>query len=171
MFSLNSNLTQRLYLAVGLVVAACHGGNEPNTSTDTVGSVAGVRADVREYIESEFSSEYERKAALQFAAALQGELDAAPNKDLLTKLAEDSFKAMDCMYYVFPNTKSFPGHAKAFAAQNEIQARTFNTKERSLTRVRNSKLLSGSIWRARNESEFPGRCNFDLKGFTPTVLP
>jgi hypothetical protein len=171
MFSLNSNLTQRLYLAVGLVVAACHGGNEPNTSTDIVGSVARVRADVREYIESEFSSDYERKAALQYAAALQGKLDAVGDKNQVIKLTEDSFKAMDCMYYVFPNTKAFPVHAKAFAAQKELQARTFNTKERALARVRNSKLLSGSIWRARNESEFPGRCNFDLNGFTPTVLP
>lgn len=171
MFNLNSNLSQHLYLAAGLVVAACYGCNESNTSTSAVGSVDRVRADVREYIESEFSSEYEQKAALQFAAALQGKLDATGDKSQLTKLAEESFKAMDCMYYVFPNTRAFPVHAKAYAAQNELQARTFNTKERSLARIRNSKLLSGSVWRSRNESEFPETCNFDLKGFTPKVLP
>jgi len=36
-----------------------------------------VRPDVRDYINSELTSEYEKKAALQYAAALQGNIDAA----------------------------------------------------------------------------------------------
>jgi len=94
--------------------------------------------------------------------------DDAPQ---IKQLAEIGFKAMDCMYYVLPRTKQFPVYARAYSVQNELEARTFNTKERSLAYIRSLKHLSGSVWRSRNENEFPGTCDFDLAGFTPTVLP
>ena len=111
-------------------------GNESNTSTSAVGSVDRVRADVREYIESEFlvGVRAEGRATVCSSAPREAR-DAVGDKIQVTKLTEESFKAMDCMYYVFPNTKAFPVHAKAYAAQNELQARTYNTKARSLARV------------------------------------
>ncbi len=153
-----------------LFTVACSGSSS-NTTTSPIGSVDRVRPDVRGYINSELTSEYEKKAALQYAAALQGKIDASDDAAQITQLAEIGFKAMDCMYYVFPRTKQFPVYARAYAVQNELQARTFNTKERSLAYVRSLKHLSGSVWRERNQNEFPGTCNFDLTGFAPTVLP
>lgn len=161
-----------LHLAiVGLVLLACQNGNGNQNAAITVGNVERVRPDVREYIESAVSSEYEKRAALQYAAALQGKLDATGDKEQIKKLAEVGFGAMDCMAYVFPSSKTFSPQTRAEAIQREVEARTYDTKERAIARVRNSKLLSGSVWRARNESDFSTACDFDLTGFAPTVLP
>jgi|SRR5664280_451824 len=130
-----------------------------------------VRPDVREYINTELATEYEKRAAFQYAAALQGKIDASDNAEAIKQLADAGFKAMDCMYYVFPRTRQFPMVAKANAVQDELRARTFNTKDRALAYARSLKHLGGSVWRGRSDSELPGACNFDLAGFSPTVLP
>jgi len=169
-----SSLSRRFGLIAflaGLTLAACQNEPSSNPTTSPIGSVDRVRPDVRQYINSELTSEYEKKAALQYAAALQGKIEAADDAPQIKQLAEIGFKAMDCMYYVLPRTKQFPVYARAYSVQNELEARTFNTKERSLAYIRSLKHLSGSVWRSRNENEFPGTCDFDLAGFTPTVLP
>jgi len=169
-----SNVTKRIgliaYMA-GFALAACQNEPSSNPAISPIGSVDRVRRDVRDYINSELTSEYEKKAALQYAAALQGKIDAADDAVKIRELAEIGFKAMDCMYYVFPSSKRFPAYARAFSFQDELAARTFNTKERSLAYVRSLKHLSGSVWKGRDKKEFPGTCNFDLTGFAPTVLP
>jgi len=68
-----SKCVSRIAFITGLALAACQ--NEPSSSP--IGSVNRVRPDVRDYINSELTSEYEKKAALQYAAALQGKIDAA----------------------------------------------------------------------------------------------
>jgi hypothetical protein len=160
-----------LAFVAAFALAACQSEPSSNPTTSPIGSVDRVRPDVRAYINSEFTSDYEKNAALQYAAALQGKIDAYDDAAQIKQLAEIGFKAMDCMYYVFPSTKQYPVYARAFAVQDELQARTFNTKERALKYVRSLKYLSGSVWRGRDDKEFPGTCNFDLTGFTPTVLP
>lgn len=165
------SLTRRLWLLASIALAACQSGNGSNTTTSAVGSVDRVRPDVREYIESEFASEFEKKAALQFAADIQGDIDSADDAELTRRRAAGMSRAMDCMYYVFPRSKSFPPHARAYAVQRELEARTLNTKERSLAYIRSSKHLGGSVWRSRNDNELPGTCDFDLTGFEVTVLP
>jgi len=169
-----SSLPKRVGLIAfmaGLALAACQNEPSSNPTTSPIGSLDRVRPDVRDYINSELTSEYEKKAALQYAAALQGKIDASDDAAQIKQLAEIGFKAMDCMYYVFPSTQKFPVYARAYSIQNELRARTFNTKERSLAYIRSLKHLSGSVWRSRNKKEFPGTCGFDLTGFTPTVLP
>ena len=168
--SLSSRFGLIAFLA-GLTPSACQNEPSSNPTTSSIGSADRVRPDVRQYINSELTSEYEKKAALQYAAALQGKIDAADDAAQIKQLAEIGFKGMDCMYYVFPRTKQFPVDARAHAVQDELRARTFNTKERSLAYVRSLKHLSGSVWRLRDDNELPGTCNFDLTGFTPTVLP
>jgi hypothetical protein len=165
------DLSKRCWLMASVAILACQSSNGSGTPANTIGSVERVRPDVREYIESAVSSEYEKQAALQYAAALQGKLDATGDKEQIKKLAEVGFGAMDCMAYVFPSSKAFSPQTRAEVIQREVEARTYNTKERALARVRNSKLLSGSVWRARKEGEFSKACDFDLTGFTPQVLP
>jgi len=137
-----SSLSKRfgpIVFMAGLALTACQ--NEP--SANPIGSVDRVRPDVRDYINSEFTSAYEKKAALQYAAALQGKIDAADDAAQIKQLAEIGFKGMDCMYYVFPRTKQFPVYARAYAVQDELQTRTFNTRGRSLAYIRSLKHLGG----------------------------
>src|SRR5664280_2107497 len=42
-----------------------------------------VRPDVREYINTELATEYEKRAAFQYAAALQGKIDASDNAEAI----------------------------------------------------------------------------------------
>src|SRR5664279_1776149 len=113
-----SSLSKRVGLIAFMAgLAACQTDPGSNPTTNPIGSVDRVRPDVREYINSELTSEYEKKAALQYAAALQGNIDAADDAAQIKQLAEIGLKAMDCTYYVFPSTKQFPVHARAYAIQ------------------------------------------------------
>ena len=130
-----------------------------------------MRPDVREYIESSLTSIYERQAALQFATSIQGTIDFWDDAVKIKKQALTTFRAMDCMWYVFPTTKNFPYTAKADAVIDELKARTYNTKERSLAHVRSLKHLGGEVWTSTDSKDLYKGCDFSLNGFVPTVLP
>ncbi len=142
----------RWVLTIGVIIFAIGGTCLLTACPDSSGSNApvaapsdpngaGVRPNVRSYIEATYQNSAKTRAALfQSAKVVEKALVDANNKDLSIQHAEESNRASTCLWYTF-------GSVDAYAkAQDGMMAVTLNTDERNKAYLVYNDQLGGQVF-------------------------
>lgn len=102
----------------------------------------GIRDDIDAIIQKTYTEPAQRKAAQQFAAVLQSQLQVDPNNKAAVKaLSVRSARAINCLDIQFGTT----GSPSFSDVAESLEAYTADTKARKLAQLAYSKALDGTV--------------------------
>ena len=114
------------------------------TIAGTDANADGIRDDINDYIDSNYSATPRRAAAMQSAKALQKALLVDTTDIIVVKeINREIAQADNCIYTQFDGNNNSKQPAQV---SQEIEAITTNTKERLLAYLAFSKSLDGTSW-------------------------
>jgi hypothetical protein len=116
----------------------------------------GVRDDIDAYIESAApDSERTRAAMRQVAKELQAHIPARHDKERAMEVAVRTDRGIECLLGVEPQ--------RGFDMLTELEARTYNTKQRARAYAKANGHFGGEYFRGTQLSKFLNSCAFDVE--------
>lgn len=144
-----------------LPFAACNSKSENDRPAEPTASVEAtdenIREDIREYIQGEFAADSdELRAATQYAASKQAELDVIDQKAAVLTAVRASFRSQSCVNYVL-------GIERAGELAMELRARLLNNAERTEAYLAMERHLGGEMFMLPPAKNLAGTCDFALQ--------